>query len=245
MKSNWKDSIKKYSLESRNFDNYDGGGKLPIKDNFIGQRGSNFIGESKSTGYANGQNALGGDTFSQIDDSDKYYTIIMTNTATSGGTSTAVAFGANQYGISADQASGATVTVTVEESSHTQARAQSLSKPFWVNGLRYSVDTVGQLSQLITIQYQSASGDLVQKKFRPNVFKTASQNQSLQIDAPGYKFGVDGNTQIQVPLLANEEVTLILQIGGEYDPSKAVQGQSPLAVASQRELATGIVTVVR
>ncbi len=243
MNKSWKDSIKKYSLESRNFDNYDGGGKLPIQDNnFVGQ--NSFIGESRMTGYANGQNSMGGDQFSQIADSDKYYTITMTNTATSGGTSTAIAFGANQYGITADQASGATTTVTVAESSHAQARAASLSQPFWVNGLRYSVDTAAQLAQIITIQFQSASGDLLQKKFRPNTFKTAYQNQSLQIDAPGYKFPVNGETQIQVPLLANEEVILTLQIGGKFDAANAVSGGSAMAVASQTPLATGLVTVV-
>ncbi len=239
MKRNWKDAIRKYSLESRNFNNADGG-HLPIKDSFIGSNA--FVGQS--SGYANGQN-MGGDVYSQIDDSDKFYTITITNTLTTGGAITAIVFGANQYGITADQAN-ANVTVTVAESSHIQARASSLAQPFWVNGLRYSTTTTSQLnSQVMTIQYKSASGDLVSKIFRPLVYKTASQNQNTQIDAPGYKFPVDGNTQLQLPVIAAEQVVLILQIGGKFDASKAIQGDSALSVASQRELATGIVTVVK
>ncbi len=246
MKRSWKDTIKKYSLESKNFDNYDGGGSLPISDGFIGQkRSASFIGENRnSSSYANGQ-SMGGDVYSQIADSDKYYTITVTNTNTTGDAQTAVIFGANEFGISNDQDSG-TITVDVAESSHTEARGDSIMRPFWVNGLRYSTETTTQLNgQVLTIQYKSSSGDLIQKIFRPLVFKTASQNQSLQVDAPGYKFPVDGNTSIRVPVIASESVTLILQIGGRYDSTKAVEGESALSTASQRELATGIVTVVK
>ncbi len=240
MKKNWKDAIRKYALESKNFNNASGG-PLNIKDGFIGS--NSFVGQANS-GYANGQN-MGGEVYSQIDDSDKFYTITITNTQTTGSAVTAIVFGANQYGISADQAN-AGVTVEVAESSHTQARASSLSQPFWVNGLRYSTSTTTQLnSQVMTIQYKSASGDLVQKIFRPLVYKTASQNQNLQIDAPGYKFPVDGNTQLQLPVISSEIVVIILQIGGKFDATKAIQGDSALAVAGQRELATGIVTVMK
>jgi hypothetical protein len=234
--SNWKAAIRKYSLESNGLSNADG---LVVKDSFVGQ--ANFVGESVSN--ADG-NVMGGDMFSRISDGNKYYTIVASNTNTSTST-TAVAFGANQYSGS-EQPSGVTATVTVAQSSHAEARAASQNSPFWVNGLRYITTTLTQLnSNVLTIQTRYSNGLINSIPFNPLVFKTANQNQSLQIDAPGFKFGIDGNTSIQIPLIASESITLILQVGGRFDAAKAVQGQSAIEVANQRELTSGLVQVVR
>lgn len=233
--NNWKKAIQKYSLESRNFSNANG---LIVKDNFVGQRSNGFIGESRAEG------GMGGDTFTFLNDGNKYYTVVIENTNTGGSAVTAIVFGANQYGINNDQPN-AGVTVTVEESSHTQARAASQTQPFWVNGLRYFVETTAQLSNVITIYKKTSNGEVNSQIFRPLTFKTASQNQSLQIDAPGYKFPVDGDTQIQVPVNPSEQVTLVLQIGGRFNAANAINGQSALEVANQRELSTGLVQIVQ
>lgn len=233
---NWKNAVAKYSLESKNFDNFTG---EQMRDSFVGQQNS-FAGQS----YANGQNAGMGGDFSYLNDGNKYYTIVITNTLTVGAAVTAVIFGANQYGATSDQPN-AGVTVTVQETSHAEARAASQTEPFWVNGLRYEVSAASQLSQVWTIQNRSSNGVINSWQFRPGVFKTSYQNQSLQIDAPGYKFGVDGNTSIQIPVVANTNATLTLQLGGRFNASNIVQGSSSVEVASQRELATGLVQVVK
>jgi hypothetical protein len=234
---NWKNSVKKYALESRNFDNADGSGL--VRDSFIGQ--NNYIGES----YANGQNApMGGDVFSYLNDGNKYYTAVITNTETTGDAITAIVFGANQYSGSTQANAG--VTVTIQESSHAEARAASQTEPFWVNGLRYRTSTTSQINnQVLTIQKRTSNGEINSVIFRPLSFLTSYQQQSLQVDAPGYKFLVDGNTSIQVPVEANTNCTLIMQLGGRFNAGNAVQGQSALAVANQKELATGLVQVVK
>lgn len=235
---NWKKAVAKYSLESKNFDNYDGN---ITSESFVGQRSNSFVGQS----YANGQNApMGGDIFSTLNDANKYYTAVITNTETSGSAITAVVFGANQYSGSTQANAG--VTVTIAESSHAEARAASQTEPFWVNGLRYLTTTTTQMNgQILTIQNRTSNGSINSAQFRPLTFRTAYQQQSTQIDAPGFKFGVDGNTSIQVPVIASEVVTLVLQLGGRFNAANAVQGGSALAVASQKELATGLVQVVR
>lgn len=234
--SNWKKAVAKYSLESNRLNNADG---LVVKDNFVGQR--NFVGESSN---ADGNGAsMGGDMFSRISDGNKYYTVVASNTNT-GSTVTAIAFGANQYSGSEQPNAGAVVTVS--QSSHAEARAASQNSPFWVNGLRYITTTLNQLNtQVLTIQTRYSNGMIQSIPFEPLVFKTANQNQSLQIDAPGFKFGIDGNTSIQIPLVASESITLILQVGGRFDAAKAVQGQSALEIANQRELTSGLVQVIR
>lgn len=231
--NNWKKAVAKYSLESRNFNNAEG---LVVKDSFIGAR--NFVGET-----SNAEGGMGGDMYSHISDGNKFYTIVASNTNTAS-TVTAVAFGANQYSGSEQPNAGAVVTVS--QSSHAEARAASQNSPFWVNGLRYITTTLSQLnSQVLTIQKRDSNGMINSMPFNPLVFKTANQNQSLQIDAPGFKFGIDGNTSIQIPLVASESITLILQVGGRFDAAKAVQGGSALEVASQKELTSGLVQVVR
>lgn len=241
---NWKKTIAKYNTEARNFDNADG---LVVRDDyngggFIGSRmAGNFIGEQS---YADGGQAMGGDIFSRLDDGNKFYTVVVTNTETSGSAINAVVFGANQYSGSTQPNAG--VTVDVQESSHAEARAASQTEPFWVNGLRYLTETTSQLNnQVLTIQKRTSNGAINSVIFRPLSFKTASQNQNLQVDAPGYKFMVDGNTSIIVPVEANETVTLILQLGGRFNAANAVNGKSALEIANQRELATGLVTVVK
>lgn len=235
--SNWKKAVAKYSAESRNFDNFTG---EQMRDSFVGQASNSFVGQS----YANGQNAQMGGDFSYLNDGNKYYTIVITNTQTSGDDVTAVIFGAYQYGASATQPN-AGVTVTVSETSHAEARAASMTEPFWVNGFRYEASNAAQLAKVWTIQNRSSNGVINSWQVRPNVFKTSYQNQSLQIDAPGYKFGVDGSTSVQIPVAYSQNATLTLQLGGRYSASNIVQGASSVEVASQRELATGLVQVVK
>jgi hypothetical protein len=228
---NWNKAVAKYSAESRNFDNADG--------SFVGAR-NNFAGEPS---YANGQNS-GGDIYSVIDDSNKFYTAVITNTTTVPAAVTAVVFGANQFSGTTQENSG--VTVTISESSHAEARAASQTNPFWVNGLRYLTTTAAQMNgQILTIQNRSSNGETVTKQFRPLTFKTSYQQNALQVDAPSYKFLVDGSTSIRVPVIGSEVVTLVMQIGGRFDASNAVQGSSAIAVAGQKELSTGLVQVVR
>lgn len=233
---NWKNAVAKYSLESKNFDNFTG---EQMRDSFVGQSNS-FVGQS----YANGQNSpMGGDAFSYLNDGNKYYTIVITNTQTTGADVTAVIFGANQYSDATQPNAG--VTVVVQETSHAEARAASQTEPFWVNGFRYEASNAAQLSKVWTIQNRSSNGVINSWQVRPNVFKTSYQNQSLQIDAPGYKFGVDGSTSIQIPVAYSQNATLTLQIGGRFNAANIVQGSSSVEVASQRELATGLVQVVK
>jgi hypothetical protein len=228
MTKNWNRAVAKYNLEAANFSNADG--------NFVGQVKNNYIGESRADG-------MGGDMYSQLPDSDKYYTVVCSNTSTSA-TVTAVVFGGSLYSGATQPNAGA--TVIVDESSHAQVRSQSIAAPFWVNGLRYLTTTANQLNgQVLTIARQSPSGDFSSKIFRPVSFKTASQNQTLQIDAPGYKFGVDGNTYINVPLLPSEQVTIVMQIGGRFDPNAIISGDSALQVANQQQLSSGLVQIVR
>jgi hypothetical protein len=237
MKPNFKAAAQKYRAEAGNFNSFDG----PVfSQNYMGQ-------DSKPYGYmGQGMNANGaapmGDIFSRLSDTDKIYTAVITNTQTSGAAVNAIVFGANQYSGSTQPNAG--VTVTIQESSHAQVRAESQYSPFWVNGLRYLVTTTNQLNtQIPTVQKFSSAGTINSAQFRPLSYKTAYQQQTLQVDATDFKFEVDGSTSMIVPVVAAETVTIIFQIGGRFAPQNVVQGSSALEVASQRPLTTGLVQV--
>lgn len=229
----WNQStVDRYNAESQSFDNFGGG---IVQDSYIGE---NYIGESRADG---GASPMGGDIFSKLSDGEKYYTVVVTNTQTSGAAVTAIVFGANQYSGSTQANAG--VTVTVQESSHAEVRSESQNSPFWVNGLRYMCATASQLQgQVPTIQRRNSAGVTESVQFRPLSFKTADQQSTTQIDAPNYAFQVDGTVSMQVPVIASEVLTILFQIGGRFNASQSVSGKSPLEVANQRALRTGIVS---
>lgn len=244
------DAAKKYRHQAGSLMNANGANLIQDSSNFMGQS-QGFMGQGSQISRADGAAPAG--QFSTLDDANKYYTATLTNTNTGGNPVTCTLFGANQYGTTDNQA-GATpysqaangfggAYVTIEETSHGLVRGETLNSPFWINGLRYTVETTPQFAKIGIIQKLSSAGTLVQNQFRPLSFRTSYQQQSLQVDATGYKFGVDGQTSFLLPTIANETVTMIMQIGGRFTPSNIVDGSSPLEVASLTPLSSGLTNV--
>lgn len=226
---NYKKAIQQYNMEAQAFDSADG-----LYSSYVGE--SNYLGESRADGAYQSQ---AGDVFSKIQDGERIYTIVITNTNSSGGAINAIVFGADLYSGSTQPNAG--VTVTIQESSHSQVRAESQRSPFWVNGLRYITTTNSQMtSQVPSITRSTSAGKVETVPFRPLSYRTAYNQITTQIDAPNFKFAVDGSTYWTVPVIANETVTIIMQIGGRYDASKVIDGQSPVKVANQSRLISGI-----
>lgn len=237
--SNWKDTVAKYSREAGKMAHADGG-NLYQTSQFIGQNKAEYVGQRQ---YADGGPNAGGAVYSKLSDVQKFYTVVITNTSTAA-TTNAVVFGANQYPADA-QPAGVTATVTIAESSHAQVRAESQYSPFWVNGCRYFTATTNQLTtQIWSLQRRESSGQVVQNPIRPLAYKTANQNQSNQVDMDTLTFGVDGATQLVVPVVASETVQIILQIGGRFSPTEIVDGKSPLLVANLTPLSTGVTPII-
>jgi hypothetical protein len=221
---NYKNLIAKYNSEVEAFDSADG-----LYNNYVGN-------ENRADGS---YSAPSGQGFTKISDGDRLYTVVVTNTNTSGGAVNAIVFGSDLYSGSTQPNPG--VTVTVQESSHAQARNESSRSPFWVNGLRYITTTNSQMTSQIPVFYRtSSSGRGEFEPFRPMAYRTAMNNISNQVDADDFQFYIDGSSYIQVPVIANETVTFMLYIGGRVDMGEALKGNSPFKVANQKKLNTGI-----
>ncbi len=142
----------------------------------------------------------------------KYLTVVCHNTNEKGGdTVECVIFGAGEFSISNAQPNPA-AHVEVMESSHAQARAMSMIEPFVVKGVRLIVSSRQQLSKVVSIADKTATGYTETATVSPLGYMTAAQTQSLQIDAPDLCFGVSYQTHIQIPVLAGEHVTVVMQI---------------------------------
>ena len=228
--TNFETAIKRYQAEAQNFDNADG----LYSSGFIGDGRMNYVGESNADG-----GMPQGDAFSALNDGERIYTVVITNTNTSGSAINAIVFGGDIYSGSTQPNAG--VTVTVQESSHSQVRAESQRSPFWVNGLRYITTTNSQMTSQVPLVYRSTSAGKTESiPFRPLSFRTAYNQITTQVDAPNFRFLVDGSTYWSVPTIANETITIIFQIGGRWNSADAVKGQSPFQVANQSKLISGI-----
>jgi hypothetical protein len=232
MTKNFKRSIEKYHLEAQSYDSADG-----LYSGYVGQ--NSFVGASSADGGAPAALSQNGQVFTKLGDGERNYTVVITNTNTSGSAINAIVFGADIYSGATQPNAG--VTVVIQESSHAQVRAQSQRSPFWINGLRYITTTASQMtSQVPTISYNNAQGRTESYPFIPLRYRTAYNQIATQIDAPNFQMLVDGSTFWTVPVIANEQVTFIFQIGGMWDASKAVEGKSPFEVANQNRLVSGI-----
>lgn len=220
----------KYRAQANRFSSFNGS---EVKaQNFVGQS-SRFAGQAS--------NADGMNSFAALQDSNKILTVVCSNTATAGADVECIVFGAFQYSGSTQPNAGA--VVTINESTHAEVREQSKSQPFWINGFRYKGSVASQLDKIAKIVYKNPSGDETTKKFSASTYLTAAQLNTLQADITNYSFGVDGTTQIVVPVSFGQYVTLILQIGGRFDASNLVEGTSPILVANQKALNSGLVTI--
>lgn len=225
--SEYKESIKRYNADAMNFDNADGLYNSYVGENYVGQDADGGM------GVADGGAA-------HIETGDDVYTIVVTNTNTSGAAINAIIFGADLYTGATQPNAG--VTVIVDESSHSQVRSESQRSPFWINGLKYITTTTTQMtSQILTFTTQSSAGAVNSVPFRPLTFRTAFQQISTQIDAINTKFLVNGSFYITVPTIANEIITIICKIGGRFSSSGALKGGSAFKVANQAKLPGGFI----
>lgn len=238
MKQVSKYDLSKYSLEANQFDNADGG----IFS--IGFVGSDASGESanKKTHKGNSGGSGGGD-YLDLEAGNDIYTIVITNTNTSGAAINAVVFGADLYQGNAQPNAG--VTVTVAQSSHSQVRSESIHSPFWVYGIKYiTLTTLQMQTQTLFMTVAESAGKTTSYPLTPLTWRTGAQQITTQVDAPDLKFLVNGSFYLTVPVIANETVTIIAQIGGRVKAANALQhpGASTIAVGGGKPLPSGLVT---
>ena len=166
------------------YDNYDG------YDDFEGDEMSYF--EDDAMSYASGQQAQAV--------SDPYVIQYQNTTA---GTLTAVMFGYNDYFGNATYGNPAGITVTnLQGGTYGRLLAQSNNKFFKIGKWRFQSANASQLSQTLTLTHYDANGKQYSTPLNLSIMRDAYQfqNDILDVTKP---VTIDGNSQINFPLLAN------------------------------------------
>ena len=166
------------------YDNYDG------YDDFDGDEMSYFDDDAMS--YASGQQAQAV--------SDPYVIQYQNTTA---GTLTAVMFGYNDYFGNATYGNPAGITVTnLQGGTYGRLLAQSNNKFFKIGKWRFQSANASQLSQTLTLTHYDANGKQYSTPLNLSIMRDAYQfqNDILDVTKP---VTIDGNSQINFPLLAN------------------------------------------
>jgi hypothetical protein len=166
------------------YDNYDG------YDDFEGDDMSYFDDDAMS--YASGQQAQAV--------SDPYVIQYQNTTA---GTLTAVMFGYNDYFGTATFGNPVGITVTnLQGGTYGRLLAQSNNKFFKIGKWRFQSANASQLSQTLTLTHYDANGKQYSTPLNLSIMRDAYQfqNDILDVTKP---VTIDGNSQINFPLLAN------------------------------------------
>jgi hypothetical protein len=166
------------------YDSYDG------YDDFEGDDMSYFDDDAMS--YASGQQAQAV--------SDPYVIQYANSTA---GTLTAVMFGYNDYFGNATYGNPVGVTVTnLQGGTYGRLLAQSNNKFFKIGKWRFQSANPSQLSQTLTLTHYDANGKQYSTPLNLSIMRDAYQfqNDILDVTKP---VTIDGNSQINFPLLAN------------------------------------------
>ena len=166
------------------YDNYDG------YDDFDGDEMSYFDDDAMS--YASGQQAQAV--------SDPYVIQYQNTTA---GTLTAVMFGYNDYFGNATFGNPVGITVTnLQGGTYGRLLAQSNNKFFKIGKWRFQSANASQLSQTLTLTHYDANGKQYSTPLNLSIMRDAYQfqNDILDVTKP---VTIDGNSQINFPLLAN------------------------------------------
>ncbi|MFA6501295.1 MAG: hypothetical protein WCT85_00750 [Parachlamydiales bacterium] len=173
-----------------------------------------------------------------LDPNDRTLTITVANSNT-GTTATATIFGSTKDLTDASLPAG--VTVTVAESSHLQVKTELLTNPFRIQGMKYTVTTVGQFSKPLFLYEESSTGGLIRRIWQPLNYRSAMNQLTTQIDAPTFELLVSGKTYIQFVLLASESVTFTFSLSEKSEMKNVLQGESVIE-RSPVSAPTGVAT---
>lgn len=172
-----------------------------------------------------------------LDPNDRTWTVKVTN-GSSAASATATIFGAN-LDLTDTLNTAAGVTVTVAESTHLQLKTESLSQPVRILGLKMTVVSATQFSNVLYLYDQKSTGAQERRLFQPLNYRSAQNQLTTQIDAPSFELLVTPSMYIQFTLNAAEIVTFTFTI-----VQKALLGNtlrnSPVVAVSNRPAPTGL-----
>jgi hypothetical protein len=176
----------------------------------------------------------------ELDPIDRTWTVVVTN-GSSTASATAMIFGANKDLTDvANTAAG--VTVTVAESSHLQLKTELLGQPVRILGLKMTVVSATQFSNILTIYDFKSTGSSQSGIWQPLNYRSAQNQLITQIDAPSFQLLLKPSTYITFTINKSEVVTLTFTIVQKANFGNVLRN-APVVAQSNTPAPTGLVQV--
>jgi hypothetical protein len=176
----------------------------------------------------------------ELDPNDRTYTVTVTN-GSSTASATAIIFGAvKDLTDVANTAAG--VTVTVAESTHLQLKTELLSTPIRILGLKMTVVSATQFSNVLTLYDVKSTGAFEGRIWQPLNYRSAQNQLTTQIDAPSFQLKLTSTSYIQFTINKSEIVTFTFTIIQKAQFGN-VLSNTPVVAQSSVPAPTGLVQV--
>ena len=187
--------------------------------------------------HANGAAAPVAATQETLDPNDRTWTVKVVN-GSSAASATAIIFGAvKDLTDVANTAAG--VTVTVAESSHLQLKTEVLGQPVRILGMKMTVVSATQFSNVLSLYDQKSTGAEEKRLFQPLNYRSAQNQLTTQIDAPSFELLVTPTMYIQFTINASETVTFTFTIVQKTLLANTLRN-SPVVAQSNTPAPTGL-----
>lgn len=170
-----------------------------------------------------------------LDPNDRTWTITVTNSSSAAST-TAYIFGSVN---DLTDTLNTGCTVTVAESSHLQVKTEILSQPVRIMGLKMTVVSATQFSNVIYFYDQKSTGKQERVLFQPLNYRSAQNQLTTQIDAPSFELLVTPTMYASFTLNKAEIVTFTFTIVEKALFQNTLRN-SPIVAVSNRPAPTGL-----
>jgi hypothetical protein len=198
----------------------------------------NFEGVQYPRGYHNAAGVAAPAAQEILDPNDRTWTVKVVN-GSSAAAATAIIFGAaKDLTDVANIAAG--VTVTVAESSHLQLKTELLSQPVRILGLKMTVVSATQFSNVLSLYDLKSTGSEVKSLWQPLNYRSAQNQLTTQIDAPSFQLLLTSSTYISFTINASETVTFTFTIVQKAQFGNTLRG-TPVVAQSNTPAPTGLV----
>ena len=164
------------------------------------------------------------------------YVLTIDNAAVAG-TETAVIFGRNRFAGAANFGSGPNINVgmAVAAVPYAQLLQQSASEPFEVVKVRLSSTSVTQLDQSFTYVKTDSNGQEARTPITTSSYLSPDQFQNTLRDID-YRMEVDGNTHLELPVLAATALTMSVYISAKVNIAKPLIGKGAVTEYSKARI---------
>lgn len=173
-----------------------------------------------------------------LDPNDRTWTVTCTNLLTVA--QTAIIFGSIKDLTDADMSGK--VTIGVSESSHVKLKTEVLTQPVRILGMRMTVTTAAQFSNVLSLIDEKSTGAYEKRLFQPLNYRSNQQYIALQIDAMSFELLVTPSVYISFTINASEVVTFTFTIVEKAQLHNVLRN-APVVATSNRPAPTGLVQV--